>query len=63
VAVKVAEVTAVRAMAAAVGGRLGVKAAGGIRTTSDALVMLPDSVLTPPIGFLARYRCQPITVI
>lgn len=31
---------AVRAMAAAVGGRLGVKAAGGIRTTGDALAMI-----------------------
>jgi hypothetical protein len=39
------------------------EAAGGIRTTGDALVMLPDSVLTAPIGFLARYRCQPITGI
>ena len=37
--------------------------AGGIRTTGDALVMLPDSVLTAPIGFLARYRRQPITGI
>lgn len=31
---------AVRAMADAVGGRLGVKAAGGIRTTGDALAMI-----------------------
>ena len=35
-----ATVEAVRAMAAAVGGRLGVKAAGGIRTTADALAMI-----------------------
>jgi deoxyribose-phosphate aldolase len=35
-----ASVEAVRAMAAAVGGRLGVKAAGGIRTTPDALAMI-----------------------
>jgi deoxyribose-phosphate aldolase len=35
-----ATVAAVRAMAAAVGGRLGVKAAGGIRTTADALAMI-----------------------
>jgi len=27
-------------MAAAVGGRLGVKAAGGVRTTEDALAMV-----------------------
>jgi deoxyribose-phosphate aldolase len=31
---------AVAAMAAAVGGRLGVKASGGIRTTGDALTMI-----------------------
>jgi deoxyribose-phosphate aldolase len=35
-----ATVEAVRAMADAVGGRLGVKAAGGIRTTADALAMI-----------------------
>lgn len=35
-----ATVEAVRAMAAAVGGRLGVKAAGGIRTTAGALAMI-----------------------
>ena len=35
-----ATVEAVRAMAAAVGGRLGVKASGGIRTTADALAMI-----------------------
>lgn len=35
-----ATVEAVRAMAAAVGGRLGVKASGGIRTTTDALAMI-----------------------
>jgi deoxyribose-phosphate aldolase len=35
-----ATVEAVRAMAAAVGGRLGVKAAGGIRTADDALAMI-----------------------
>ena len=35
-----ATVEAVRAMAAAVGGRLGVKAAGGIRSTGDALAMI-----------------------
>ena len=35
-----ATVEAVRAMAAAVGGRLGVKAAGGIRTTADSLAMI-----------------------
>jgi deoxyribose-phosphate aldolase len=35
-----ASVEAVRAMAAAVGGRLGVKAAGGIRTTEQALEMI-----------------------
>jgi deoxyribose-phosphate aldolase len=35
-----ATVEAVRAMAAAVGGRLGVKASGGIRTTDDALAMI-----------------------
>jgi deoxyribose-phosphate aldolase len=35
-----ASVEAVRAMADAVGGRLGVKAAGGIRTTEDALAMI-----------------------
>ncbi|HEY1701493.1 MAG TPA: deoxyribose-phosphate aldolase [Trebonia sp.] len=35
-----ATVEAVRALAAAVGGRLGVKAAGGIRTTADALSMI-----------------------
>jgi deoxyribose-phosphate aldolase len=35
-----ATVEAVRAMAAEVGGRLGVKAAGGIRTTADALAMI-----------------------
>jgi deoxyribose-phosphate aldolase len=35
-----ATVEAVRALAAAVGGRLGVKAAGGIRTTADALAMV-----------------------
>jgi deoxyribose-phosphate aldolase len=35
-----ATVEAVRALAAAVGGRLGVKAAGGIRTTADALAMI-----------------------
>lgn len=35
-----ASVEAVRAMAAAVGGRLGVKASGGIRTSADALAMI-----------------------
>ena len=35
-----ATVEAVRAMAAAVGGRLGVKASGGIRTTDQALAMI-----------------------
>jgi deoxyribose-phosphate aldolase len=35
-----ATVEAVAAMAAAVGGRLGVKASGGIRTADDALAML-----------------------
>jgi deoxyribose-phosphate aldolase len=35
-----ATVEAVRAMAAAVGGRLGVKASGGIRTTEKALEMI-----------------------
>ena len=35
-----ATVEAVRAMATAVGGRLGVKASGGIRTTTDALAMI-----------------------
>jgi deoxyribose-phosphate aldolase len=35
-----ATVEAVRAMAGAVGGRLGVKAAGGIRTTENALAMI-----------------------
>lgn len=35
-----ATVAAVAAMAAAVGGRLGVKASGGIRTASDALAMI-----------------------
>jgi deoxyribose-phosphate aldolase len=35
-----ATVEAVRAMAAAVGGRLGVKASGGIRTTAEALAMI-----------------------
>jgi deoxyribose-phosphate aldolase len=35
-----ATVEAVAAMAAAVGGRLGVKAAGGVRTTEDALAMV-----------------------
>jgi deoxyribose-phosphate aldolase len=35
-----ATVEAVRAMAAAVGGRLGVKASGGIRTTDEALAMI-----------------------
>jgi deoxyribose-phosphate aldolase len=35
-----ATVEAVRAMAAAVGGRLGVKAAGGVHTTADALAMV-----------------------
>jgi deoxyribose-phosphate aldolase len=35
-----ATVQAVAAIAAAVGGRLGVKAAGGIRTTDDALAMI-----------------------
>ena len=35
-----ATVETVRAMADAVGGRLGVKAAGGIRTTEDALAMI-----------------------
>lgn len=35
-----ATVGAVRAMAAAVGGRLGVKASGGIRTADDALAMI-----------------------
>ena len=35
-----ATVEAVRAMAAAVGGRLGVKASGGIRTTADAPAMI-----------------------
>lgn len=35
-----ATVEAVAAMAAAVGGRLGVKASGGIRTASDALAMI-----------------------
>ena len=35
-----ATVEAVRAMATAVGGRLGVKASGGIRTTADALAMI-----------------------
>lgn len=35
-----ATVQAVAAMAAAVGGRLGIKAAGGIRTTDDALAMI-----------------------
>jgi deoxyribose-phosphate aldolase len=35
-----ASADAVRAMAAAVGGRLGVKASGGIRTAADALAMI-----------------------
>ena len=35
-----ATVEAVAAMSAAVGGRLGVKAAGGVRTTEDALAMV-----------------------
>jgi deoxyribose-phosphate aldolase len=35
-----ATIEAVRAMAAAVGGRLGVKAAGGIHTTEEALAMI-----------------------
>ena len=35
-----ATVEAVAAMAAAVGGRLGVKASGGIRTADDALAMI-----------------------
>jgi deoxyribose-phosphate aldolase len=35
-----ATVEAVRAMAAAVGGRLGVKASGGVRTAADALAMI-----------------------
>jgi deoxyribose-phosphate aldolase len=35
-----ATVEAVRAMAGAVGGRLGIKAAGGIRTTAEALEMI-----------------------
>jgi deoxyribose-phosphate aldolase len=35
-----ASVEAVAAMAAAVGGRLGVKASGGIRTADDALAMI-----------------------
>jgi deoxyribose-phosphate aldolase len=35
-----ATIEAVRAMAAAVGGRLGVKASGGIRTADDALAMI-----------------------
>jgi deoxyribose-phosphate aldolase len=35
-----ATVEAVEAMAAAVGGRLGVKASGGIRTAADALAMI-----------------------
>jgi len=35
-----ATVEAVSAMAAAVGGRLGVKASGGIRTAGDALKMI-----------------------
>jgi deoxyribose-phosphate aldolase len=35
-----ATVQAVAAMAAAVGGRLGIKASGGIRTTGDALAMI-----------------------
>jgi deoxyribose-phosphate aldolase len=35
-----ATVEAVRTMAGAVGGRLGVKASGGIRTTKDALAMI-----------------------
>ncbi|WP_431195918.1 deoxyribose-phosphate aldolase [Mycobacterium camsae] len=35
-----ASVRAVEVMAATVGGRLGVKASGGIRTTTDALAML-----------------------
>ena len=35
-----ATVEAVRAMATAVGGRLGVKASGGIRTTAEALAMI-----------------------
>lgn len=35
-----ATAAAVRAMADAVGGRLGVKAAGGIRTSADALAMI-----------------------
>jgi deoxyribose-phosphate aldolase len=35
-----ASTQAVRAMAAAVGGRLGVKASGGIRTAADALAMI-----------------------
>ena len=35
-----ATVHAVEIMAATVGGRLGVKASGGVRTTADALAMI-----------------------